>query len=76
MTKLTEGDTVRVTRHTSKQVSSSEGVVTGEETFTGTVTSADKFGGLVKGKNGKMQRVGTHTGTQHGYPTKKVELAS
>jgi hypothetical protein len=76
MTKLTEGTRVRVTRHTSKQINSSEGVVTGEESFEGTVTSADEYGAMVKAESGKMQRVGTHAGTEHGYPTKEVEIIS
>jgi hypothetical protein len=76
MTKLTEGTRVRVTRHTSKQISSSEGVVTGEESFEGTVTRASEYGAMVKGESGELQKVGTHAGTDHGYPTKEVEILS
>jgi uncharacterized protein involved in tolerance to divalent cations len=50
--------------------------VTGEESFEGTVTSADEHGAMVKAESGKMQRVGTHAGTEHGYPTKEVEIIS
>lgn len=73
--QIQEGDTVRVTRHTTRQVNSWKSETTGQESFEGTVTRASDHGCFVKGDR-KMQAVGTHYGTDHGSPVISVERIS
>jgi len=72
--RLEEGERVRVIRHTSRQISSSESVVTGEESFEGVVNSTWEQGAFIVGDDGEYQACRPYLGDEHGAPVKKVEL--
>jgi len=72
--RLDEGERVRVTRYTSRQIDSSRGFITGDESFEGVVEDTWDRGAFIVGDDGENQACGPYAGDEHGYPVKEVEV--